>query len=227
VNGEPGDPSSSEKIRAVVRQAGGDPVPLAVEADLALGAIDGVVLTGGKDIDPQRYAEKRHSKTSLISVARDDFDFRLVARIEELEIPTLGICLGAQELWVARGGTLVQDIPTEHRSNVNHRALEAGHPVRLEARSRLRTIYGRDELNVLSNHHQAPDGTARGLRVSARSPDGLIEAFEAEAPERFLLGVGWHPERNAAELVLFEALVDAATKRKKARASGGRADAGR
>jgi putative glutamine amidotransferase len=227
VNGEPGDPSSSEKVRAVVRQAGGDPVSLAAEADLALDTVDGVVLTGGKDIDPKRYGEPRHSKTSLISVARDEFDFRLVARIEELEIPTLGICLGAQQLWVARGGTLVQDIPSERRSHVNHRALEVGHPVTLEPRSRLRTLYGRDQLQVASNHHQAPDGSARGFIVAARSPDGLIEAFEADTPDRFLFGLGWHPERNAAELVVFEALVDAAAKRKEARANSRGAAASR
>ena len=177
--------------------------------------VDGLVLVGGRDLDPRRYGEPRHRTVRTTTPERAELDFALLSRAQARRIPVLGICLGAQELWVAHGGTLVQDLPSEVGTQVNHRARSTGHPVTLRPGSLLAKLYG-DRLSVFSNHHQAPDGQAQALVVTATSPDGVIEAFE-QTGAAFAVGVGWHPEHSGHGTALFRALVVEAARARQAR----------
>jgi putative glutamine amidotransferase len=193
-----------------VRAAGGVPVRLDPKhADV--GSVDGIVLVGGADIHPQRYGEAPSPKTSVISSERETFDLGLARKALDRGIPVLGICLGAQELWVAQRGTLVQDIPTEVGTGIDHRARDRGQQISFTPDGTLAGIYGRQRLSVYSNHHQSVDPVRvpEGFRVGARSSDGVVEGFESTAPTRFVIGVNWHPEHRD-EGVLFKALVEAA-----------------
>ncbi len=205
-----GDVSPS-MVEARIRDAGGVPLRLTPQNQHLLASAHALVLVGGDDIDPKRYGERVHGKVHLLSPDREVFDFQLIEAATNLRLPVLGICLGAQELWVAAKGTLIQDIPSEVGSKVNHRAKEALHPISLLAGTKLAAIYGTKPLNVFSNHHQAVDAKGyvpKGFVVSAMSGDGVAEAFESEASNpAFIVGVGWHPEKRDQERVLFEGLI--------------------
>lgn len=201
-------------VETRIREAGGVPVRLTPRNRELLDSAHALVLVGGDDIDPKRYGERPHAKVRLLSPEREAFDFELIERAATLRLPVLGICLGAQELWVAARGTLIQDIPTEVGNQVDHRAKEALHAVALTPGSKVASIYGATSLAVHSNHHQAVDAAAvipSGFVVSATSSDGLAEAFES-TPENpwFVLGVGWHPERRDEERALFQEFVERA-----------------
>ena len=137
----------------------------------------------------------------------------VTAWIERTDKPLLGICLGSQWINVAHGGSLVQDIPSEF--GVTHRGTT--HPVAISADSRLAGIYGDTTFEVNSFHHQAVRGVGEGLRIVARSPDGVVEATETTNPDRFLIGVQWHPEKmmpeDARQAKLLRAFVAAAAMR--------------
>lgn len=200
----------------VVREAGGTPVILPKgggEQEIAdyLRRLDGLLMPGGLDIPPAIYGEEAHETVEPLARERHEFERALgTAWIGETDKPLLGICLGGQWINVLHGGTLVQDIPSE--LGVNHRGTE--HAVALEPGSRLAGIFAETALTVNSNHHQAVGTLGENLRVAARSPDGVVEATETTDPERFLIGVQWHPERMAAgdgrQRQLFRAFVDAA-----------------
>jgi putative glutamine amidotransferase len=197
-------------VEARIRAAGGVPLRITPKNQQELAHAHALVLVGGDDINPQRYGERANSKVRLLSPDRETFDFQLIATAAQLQLPVLGICLGAQELWVAARGTLIQDIPSEVGTKVNHRAKEALHPVSFVAGTRLAQIYGANPLDVFSNHHQAVDAQSlpKGFVVSATSKDGVAEAFESStANPLFVLGVGWHPEKREQERALFERLV--------------------
>ncbi len=132
INAELDNPSSADLVARRVEEAGGIAIRLNLDADLAHFGIDGLVLTGGKDINPSRYGEARDASTTLISAARDSFDFKILDEVLKAKAPILGICLGGQELWVAAGGRLIQDIPSEIGKAVNHRARESGHWIELK-----------------------------------------------------------------------------------------------
>ncbi len=161
------------------------------------GRFDGVVLAGGKDVDPARYGARETHPSVKMDPDRDETDFAAFETARRQGLPTLGICRGLQVINVAMGGTLVQDIPTERPSGVVHLVKgkedeRRDHPVRVTPGTRIASIAGAPEIHVNSRHHQAIERIAAGLKVSAVAPDGLVEALESEGP--WLVAVQWHPE---------------------------------
>jgi putative glutamine amidotransferase len=208
-----------------IEKAGGLPVVLAPggaeEAADLLERMDGLVLTGGGDIDPALYGQEPHPSVSEVSRERDVFELALVRRALERDRPILAICRGHQVLNVATGGTLIQDIPSSIAGADNHdperERWELSHDVRIRPGSRLARILGRDRAAVNSFHHQAVKDLGEGLEATAWSvDDGVIEAVEAPG-RRFAVGVQWHPEsfwnRQDGFGPLFEALVESAAGR--------------
>jgi putative glutamine amidotransferase len=162
------------------------------------GPFDGVVIGGGDDVDPVRYGrEILEGANVAVDHGRDSVDFPVFEEAWRSAVPVLGICRGLQVVNVARGGTLVQDLPLERPSDVEHqfpkRENERHHPVRVEPDTLLGRIAGQAEIEVNSRHHQAIDHPAGGLVVSATAPDGVIEAIEGR-DGRWLVAVQWHPE---------------------------------
>ncbi|MES2764707.1 MAG: gamma-glutamyl-gamma-aminobutyrate hydrolase family protein [Bacteroidota bacterium] len=172
------------------------------EALKTLEECAGIVFTGGEDIEPSRYGKtvdftEKHVETDP---KRDELEFALVEKAEQLKMPILGICRGAQLLNVAFGGTLIVDVPSEYKTEQEHRALEKKdekHQVEVMSGSILKKIAGTLEGEVNSAHHQAVDKLPQTLAAAAKAPDGIIEAFEwADAMGKpFMLAVQWHPER--------------------------------
>lgn len=168
-----------------------------------LSSCDGLVLSGGPDVDPSRYeAEHRRALCAAIDVERDERELSLIERARDLRMPVLGICRGAQILNVAYGGTLYADLPTEYPSSVEHRQIEGtdgSHELAVEPGSILRRISRHMDGIVNSAHHQSVEHLAPLFTASALSADGIIEAFEwgdaALGGKPFLLAVQWHPER--------------------------------
>jgi putative glutamine amidotransferase len=188
-----------------VERAGGVPVCLAPvqEPHLLTGyaeRLDGLIVSGGKDIPPTLYGEQPHPQTDAMTEDRPLFEMQLVRRFLERNKPVLGICYGCQLLNVAFGGSLIQDIPSQIGNGVKHRRdspqePHARHRVAIPENSRLRKILGMSELEIVSSHHQAVKEPAAALKVVALAPDGVIEAVEME-DVRFLIGVQWHPEMD-------------------------------
>ena len=218
-----------EDYRQAVIHAGGDVRVLDPSADLAgtLAGLDGLLLTGGGDIDPAKYGEAPHPTMSPAETGRDDFELGLVKLARERQMPILAICRGIQVLNVACGGTLVQDIASlvpgamSHRLDVPpHQPMEFAHEVWIDKDSQLSRIM-RERLNddacdVNSRHHQAIRQIAPGFIVSATAPDGVIEAIEDPAA-RFCLGVQWHPEnffRTGEFRSIFDSFLEAAAPQK-------------
>ena len=209
---------TSENYVKAIRESGGIPVVLPntggneEKVTEYLERLDGLLMPGGADIPPAEYGEEAHETVEPLDEDRFRFEKALVhAWIEKTDKPLLGICLGSQWINVASGGSLVQDIPSEF--NVNHR--DTTHPITIEPDSRLGRILGATELEVNSLHHQAVDRLGKGLRVVAKCPDGVIEATETTDPDRFLIGVQWHPEKmmsdDKTQAKLLKAFVEAAS----------------
>lgn len=192
-----------------VRKAGGIPVLLPlVEPDDAselLDRVDGLLMTGGGDVDPGTYRAEREPLTTRVDAARDARDVELCRIAVARDLPTLAICRGSQILNVALGGTLVQHLD-EHFDLARYN--EAVHGVEVEDGSTLASWLGDTRLGVNSLHHQAVADAGTGVRVVARASDGTIEAVEAEGARA--VGVQWHPEllRHRPEhIALFRSLV--------------------
>lgn len=188
-------------------EAGALPLLLPPRSDVALHAtlarrVDGVLLTGGEDIDPARYGAPRHANTEESDPARDAAELALVAAAREHGLPLLAICRGAQLLNVACGGTLVQDLPDARPAGLAHAPGVARdrrvHDVTVDAPSRLATAIGATRIAVNSLHHQAVARIGTGLRVVVRAPDDVVEGIEAEDPAWWAVGVQWHPEELTA-----------------------------
>jgi putative glutamine amidotransferase len=190
--------------------------PLREEAlDDLLERVDGLLLSGGPDIDPAAYGQPPHRCLGPTEPRLDAFELALAQAADRRGMPVLAICRGAQLLNVARGGTLIQHLPDVVGRAIEHRQREAAdaltHAVEVDPDSRLAEVLGWTEGCVNSFHHQAVDQLGRGLHVTARAPDGTIEALED--PDRpFLLAVQWHAEylvRWPQHAPLFEAFVAA------------------
>jgi putative glutamine amidotransferase len=206
-----------------VLAAGGLPIllpPLGKESDLdpLLAKLDGIVLTGGLDMDPRRNGQAMSSSIQPMADRRDASDRILVRRVIEREIPVLAIGVGMQQLNVLMGGTLFLHLPTDVPKALPHFDPSGGphrHIVLLEPNTRIDEIYGGGELRVNSRHHQSINTLGKGLRVGAKSPDGVIEAIEWEDHDWFCMGVQWHPEADTAsalDMQLFECFVQATTR---------------
>jgi len=215
-----GDRSGYHSMRAdyvrSVERSGAAPVvlpPLGPEhAEAVLERVDGLLLSGGVDVDPELYGRDRHPKLGRVDRRRDEFELALARTALRRDLPILAICRGQQVLNVATGGTLIQDIPSELNGGVRHdapgRRTRRVHSVELAAGSKLREILGAGTLAVNSFHHQAIDALGQGLAVCGRCPeDGVIEAVEMKQ-RHFVLGVQWHPE-SFWKQASFQALFDA------------------
>lgn len=155
-----------------------------------LEELDGLVLIGGDDIPPQAYGEEPHETVQPLTPQRYEFERKLIADWLATGKPVLGVCLGMQFTNVVRGGTMIQDIPSEIGQTVDHRKY---HRVTIVTSSKLADILGANEATVFSSHHQAVDDLGKDLRVVARSEDGVVEALE-RTDGGFGLFVQWHPE---------------------------------
>jgi len=204
-----------------IRRAGGDPRVLSIDSSPSLDGLDGILFTGGGDIDPVHYHETRHAKTEEPDPARDDFELKLAKLALENNTPMLAVCRGVQVLNVAAGGTLIQDIASEVNTPLGHQvdtpSYALAHEVWVTPGSVLERVMQEElgdgeTLQVNSRHHQAVGRTASGFYVAATAPDGVVEAIERRnAP--FCLGVQWHPEnfwRTGEFRSLFEGFVKAA-----------------
>jgi len=201
--------------------AGGLPVPLPYADAATLGAYvslcQGIVITGGAfDIAPERYGEARRAACGVAKPDRTAFEWALCSAAFEGRIPVLGVCGGMQLMNVVRGGTLYQDLGQDAGIRAHEQELPAGEPshaVALVPETLLARLLGPTPLSVNSSHHQAVREPGLGVLVSARSPDGVVEAIELpDLP--FALGVQWHPERlfqrDPRQFELWRGLVQAA-----------------
>jgi putative glutamine amidotransferase len=173
-------------------------------ADL-VGRVDGLLLTGGGDVAPEKYAAQQRPETSGIDARRDAVEIELVRLAHRRELPILAVCRGIQLLNVALGGTLIQDLPTADPPRPGHMVREswngAAHQVSVEPGTLLYRLLG-PEVTVNSLHHQAVETVAPGLRVAARAPDGVIEAVE-NSGTCFMVGLQWHPEMLGSDHASF------------------------
>ena len=212
-----------------VRRAGAQPVLLDhgdLLTDEALSRLDGLILTGGGDLEPALYGEAPHPTVYMIDAERDRNELDLARRLVDRSLPTLCICRGLQVLNVALGGTLHQHLPelgtrTAHR--IHTPPGPAWHDVEVEPDSVLGRILGARRLSAASWHHQAVARPAPNLRPVARAQDGTIEALEHPS-HPFLLAVQWHPELDAASHTAHQALFNALTRAART-ATGDRAHA--
>lgn len=175
-----------------------------------LDRVDGLVITGGPDVDPARYGQTPHPSTNEPAHERDEWEFALLAGALRRGIPVLGVCRGAQVLNTALGGTLHQHLPDVigHTHHQKGDAIFGTSAVRTVPGTRLAELIGATS-DAQCYHHQAIDRLGDGLVVSARDGDGVIEAVELPG-DGFVLGVQWHPEERLDDLRLFTAIVEAA-----------------
>ena len=214
---------SIENYLEAVRRAGGEPRvldPSRENAQEAIAGIDGLLLTGGGDVDPTLYGQSAHPSTKTVPPDRDRFELELARGALAADLPLLGICRGQQVMNVASGGTLVQDIPSEVAGALTHTVevpLSAPvHDIWISRGSRLWTVMqeqlgGGETCQVNSRHHQAVGYLGEGFDVAATAPDGVIEAIE-RPKLRFCIGVQWHPEtfwRTGEFRSLFESFIAA------------------
>lgn len=218
-----------EKYLEAVREAGGQPVPISLAASpggLArlASSLDGIVLAGSPaDVEPSRYGAPRHAQCAVADDDRERIDFALLEVCFAARKPVLAICYGIQSLNVFLSGTLIQDVPAEIGAKVVHSNddevdLDAAHGIAIEPGSHISKMVGSQETMVNSSHHQAILAPGRGLRITARAPDGVIEAVEWMGDENWVVGVQWHPERMMGSdplgRAMFGSLVKEAAMRK-------------
>jgi putative glutamine amidotransferase len=212
-----------------IQEAGGIPLPIPPQLEVPaqdeiFARCDGFLLTGGGDLDPAIFNEPPHPTLYEVAPARDRLEIALVRSALEMRKPLLAVCRGIQVLNVALGGSLFQDVASDPGTQIQHQQEKEGkprdeptHPVKIVAGSRLAQVLGTTELLVNSMHHQAVKALGRGLTPSAFAPDMIVEGVEPEDPDpdRFLLGVQWHPEeltrKDPAARRLFRALADASS----------------
>ncbi|HYL36237.1 MAG TPA: gamma-glutamyl-gamma-aminobutyrate hydrolase family protein [Bryobacteraceae bacterium] len=205
-----------DPYEAALRQAGIEPVRISPDVPRSLASLEGLVLTGGTDVNPTRYGQPPAPETDHPDDPRDQLETRLVQEVLATGKPLLAICRGMQLLNVVCGGTLIQHLPSSspHRFKKPGDAPgrhSAAHTVRVAPGTRLESIIGEGEHEMNSRHHQAVDQPGEGLIVSAVSSDGVIEALE-QPGEAFVVAVQWHPEDRVlvseADRRLFEAFAE-------------------
>ena len=200
-----------------VLAAGGLPLvipPIADAAEQLVATLNGLLLTGGSDIDPGLYGQAPHEQTRGVVAHRDRAELELLSAAVAADLPVLGVCRGMQLLNVLRGGTLIQHLADVIGDGGLHKGPPGtftSHPVSIDSGTRLHSILG-DAADVHSCHHQAPDRVGEGLRISARAADGVIEGLEL-SDAGFCVAVLWHPEEDVAGGgPLFRALVEQAAR---------------
>ena len=209
-----------------VLRAGGVPILLSPVPDDDVASLvdrlDGLVLSGGGDIDVDRYGGRNNDAIYGVDFDRDEFEIQLVKCVAQRRLPTLAICRGLQVVNVAMGGSLIEDIPSEigsmDHSMIGHQVFNGHQHVRLAEGCRIAGVIGAIDLEVNSIHHQAVRDVAAGFRPVGWADDGVVEAIEHDDPGWPLLAVQWHPEYlgeadDRASWSLFHALVEAATER--------------
>ena len=174
-----------------------------------LDALDGLIFSGGSDLDPELYGQEAHPETNGIVPERDRGELALLTAALDRDLPVLAICRGSQVLNVALGGDLIQHLPDQvgHEGHKEHAGSFSDHDVSIEPGTRLAGLLG-ERTEVKSHHHQGHAGLGAGIRAVAHDDDGHIEALEVEG-KRFTVGVLWHPEAGE-DARLFESLVDEA-----------------
>lgn len=193
-----------QRMTQAVRRAGAIPLGLPDlgdhdGADLVLSRVDGLLLTGGADVNPTHYGERPLRPEWGGDAVRDAYELRLVQHARRLGLPILGVCRGIQLINVALGGKLYQDITTQREDSLVHRDWDEydalGHSIRVEADSWISGLYGGvTALSVNSIHHQGLKVLAEPLRATAWAPDGVIEAVQMKDDREWIMGVQWHPE---------------------------------
>jgi putative glutamine amidotransferase len=194
---------SAGYYRSIIN-VGGIPLvipPMQAEEDLQrlLDVLDGVVLGGGADLDPRRDGFLLHPAVRLLDERREEFDRMLMRLVAERRMPVLGIGCGMQLLNVSQGGSLFLHIPEELPKALPHVDFsdpDHRHALVVEKGSLMERVYGEGEIKVSSMHHMAIDDVAPGFAVTARCPDGVIEAIESTMDDWFALGVQFHPEED-------------------------------
>jgi putative glutamine amidotransferase len=201
-----------------VRLAGGEPVEISLglareQLKAQAETLDALVFPGSPaDVDPSRYHAARQPETAQSDLDRERTDSSLLEYAFAESKPVLAICFGVQSLNVFLSGSLIQDIPSEVRTEIQHSwareqgAPEPFHLIRIEPGSRLAQMAGKNEVRVNSSHHQSVLERGRDLRVTARAPDGVIEAVEWTGDSNWVTGVQWHPERMIKDDLLAQAL---------------------
>lgn len=196
----------SPRYIEAIERAGGEPIAVGADADISTCEFQGLLLSGGGDVEPGLFGLGNYDETLVRGVdsERDKLEFKLVRTAYERRIPTLGICRGMQVMNAALGGTLLLDIPGHIQTSERY---ETSHEVFAAVGTRLCGIVG-ERAAVNSFHHQAVDRIAPGMRISAVSGDRITEGIEA--PDIFFLGVQWHPEclRDETSERLFKAFLD-------------------
>ena len=210
-----------EKYRKSVEEAGGEVTVLlpGSYSEGALADLDGLLLTGGGDIDASEFGDENNPQVYGINRKRDKMELDLVREAKKRGTPVFGICRGLQVMNVAMGGTLIQHIPDEIQSQLEHFGVddrqELMHDVSIQENTKLHDIIGKSRIGVNSIHHQSIKKLGNGLVKTAWADDGVIEGIE-NPDARFFLAVQWHPEefvdRGGTFRVLFESFVAAASK---------------
>lgn len=214
-------PEDNDYLRALL-EAGARREEIVVlrPGDPISGEFDGIVIAGGDDVDPALYGRDVLPGAGVkVDAGRDSIDFSVFEEAWRARVPALGICRGLQVMNVARGGTLIQDLPSESPSEITHHRRQKpnrrDHPVTVHAGTRLSEIAGSRQIDVNSRHHQAVEHPAADFVVNATAPDGVIEGLEAR-DGRWLVAVQWHPENlhdDAASRRLFREFVEQVRKR--------------
>jgi len=215
--------AKAQSYMDALQMLGATPVWLqndAVQAEADLKRLDGILVSGGPDIEPHHFGEELHPKTEATVPHRDAYELGLIKAAWQRDVPMLAICRGVQVMNVALGGSLIQHVPDVVNGDVDHHSghdISERHIVEIEADSNLGAIIAQQRFPTNSTHHQALAEVAEPLRITARTSDGIIEAVESIPPRRFWIGVQWHPERtfpkgDAPSEAILRAFVKAATR---------------